>query len=191
MKFSFIIIFFSIILSGCSTMDILKSKKNKEVSWNLINISYDNFIVNGVIKFSVKNQKISSRFNYIKNKNEETIEFIDLFNNKIVSFLIKKEAIQIKETKRNINSNDLEKIINKDIFKKVIINFSNILTGSINNPTFVKRYENGLYKNIRNKNYEVFYDSYNNKNLPTVMRINFLNINFNLKIKKWELLKWL
>ena len=40
---------------------------------NLINISYDNFIVNGVIKFSVKNQKISSRFNYIKNKNEETI----------------------------------------------------------------------------------------------------------------------
>jgi len=189
MKFSFIIIFFSIILSGCSTMDILKSKKNKEVSGNLINISYDNFIVNGVIKFSVKNQKISSRFNYIKNKNEETIEFIDLFNNKIVSFLIKKEAIQIKETKRNINSNDLEKIINKDIFKKVIINFSNILTGSINNPTFVKRYENGLYENIRNKNYEVFYDNYNNKNLPIVMRINFLNINFNLKIKKWELLK--
>ena len=91
MKFSFIIIFFSIILSGCSTMDILKSKKNKEVSGNLINISYDNFIVNGVIKFSVKNQKISSRFNYIKNKNEETIEFIDLFNNKIVSFLIKKD----------------------------------------------------------------------------------------------------
>ena len=191
MKFSFIIIFFSIILSGCSTMDILKSKKNKEVSGNLINISYDNFIVNGVIKFSVKNQKISSRFNYIKNKNEETIEFIDLFNNKIVSFLIKKDAIQIKETKRNINSNDLEKIINKDIFKKVIINFSNILTGSINNPTFVKRYENGLYENIRNKNYEVFYDNYNNKNLPIVMRINFLNINFNLKIKKWELLKWL
>ena len=85
MKFSFIIIFFSIILSGCSTMDILKSKKNKEVPGNLINISYDNFIVNGVIKFSVKNQKISSRFNYIKNKNVETIEFIDLFNNKIVS----------------------------------------------------------------------------------------------------------
>jgi len=84
MKFSFIIIFFSIILSGCSTMDILKSKKNKAVSGNLINISYDNFIVNGVIKFSVKNQKISSRFNYIKNKNEETIEFIDFFNNKIV-----------------------------------------------------------------------------------------------------------
>ena len=45
MKFSFIIIFFSIILSGCSTMDILKSKKNKEVSGNLINISYDNFIL--------------------------------------------------------------------------------------------------------------------------------------------------
>ena len=191
MKFSFIIIFFSIILSGCSTMDILKSKKNKEVSGNLINISYDNFIVNGVIKLSVKNQKISSRFNYIKNKNEETIEFIDLFNNKIVSFLIKKDSIQVKKTKRNINSNDLEKIINKDIFKKVIINFSNILTGSINNPTFVKRYENGLYENIRNKNYEVFYDNYNNKNLPIVMRINFLNINFNLKIKKWELLKWL
>jgi hypothetical protein len=63
------------------------------------------------------------------------------------------------------------------------------LTGSINNPTFIKRYENGLFKNIRNKNYEVFYDNYNNKNLPIVMRINFLNINFNLKIKKWELLK--
>ena len=157
MKFSFIIIFFSIILSGCSTMDILKSKKNKEVSGNLINISYDNFIVNGVIKFSVKNQKISSRFNYIKNKNEETIEFIDLFNNKIVSFLIKKEAIQIKETKRNINSNDLEKIINKDIFKKVIINFSNILTGSINNQTFVKKYEKATLQPQRTYTYTLIY----------------------------------
>jgi hypothetical protein len=58
-------------------------------------------LLKGVVKFEVKNQKISSRFNFIKNKSYEEIVLLDLFNNSIISFEIKKRDPYKRITKRN------------------------------------------------------------------------------------------
>ena len=79
--------------------------------------------------------------------------------------------------------------MNREIFKKIITNFSNIITGEIEDPIFVKKYSNGLKKIIKNDIYEVKYKRYNKELLPTIMEIDFFNITFNLKIIDWVLIK--
>ena len=142
-----------------------------------------------MVKFNIKDQKVSSRFKFIKNKNNEEIIFLDIFNNAIVSFEIKKDSIEIKEFNDDINADALIKIMNREFFKKIITNFPNIITGEIANPIVVKIYNNGLKKIIKNDIYEVKYKRYNKELLPTIMEIDFFNITFNLKIIDWTLIK--
>lgn len=79
--------------------------------------------------------------------------------------------------------------MNREIFKKIITNFSNIITGEIEKPIFLIKYSNGLKKIIKNDIYEVKYKRYNKELLPTIMEIDFFNITFNLKIIDWVLIK--
>ena len=50
-----------------------------------------------------------------------------------------------------------------------------------------EKYENGLYKSIRNENYAVFYKMYNDKFLPVMMSVDFFSISFDLKIIDWDI----
>ena len=141
------------------------------------------------IKFYVDEKKISSRFNFIKNNNIEEIEFLDLFNNVIATFEIEKSSIEIKNYEKNLNSEALQKIINRPIFKNIITNFSNILMCKENSLADSERYNNGLLRKIKNENYVVTYITYNKNSLPVVMNIDFFNINFDLKIINWKIIK--
>ena len=192
MRYNLLILYIFLIPTGCSTVNIF-TKENiidiPEKKYFKEKIVYEKFIAKGVVKFNVKNEKVSSRFKFIKNKNIEEIIFLDIFNNAIVTFEIKKDSIKIKESNDDINSDALTKIMNREIFKKIITNFSNIITGEIEKPIFVKKYSNGLKKIIKNDIYEVKYKRYNKELLPTIMEIDFFNITFNLKIIDWVLIK--
>ena len=62
------------ITSGCTTLNIFTdndSINSNNLNKNVSKINYENFSAKGVVKFEVKNQKISSRFNFIKNRSEE------------------------------------------------------------------------------------------------------------------------
>mgnify|MGYP001371556175 CR=1 FL=1 len=142
---------------------------------------------NNVVKFETQNQKISSRFNFKKSKAAEEIEFLNIFNNPLISFEIKKDEIVVKKSKKNINSEAIQEVLNREVFKKIILNFSSILTGKIKNVMQYKKYENGLYKLIRNENYTVFYKMYNDKFLPVIMSVDFFSISFDLKIIDWDI----
>ena len=134
MKYNIIILFFLVIIPGCTTLDIFTrndSINSNNLKKNEINLNYDNFTAKGIVKFNVKNKKISSRFNFIKNKSYEEIVFLDVFNNSIISFEIKKNEILLKESQKEINAESLEEILNRKVFKKIILNFSSILTGKI------------------------------------------------------------
>ena len=61
-----------------------------------------NFLANGIIKFYADDKKISSRINFIKNDRENIIEFLDLFNNTIISFQIISGNIEVKKAKKNV-----------------------------------------------------------------------------------------
>ena len=193
MKYNIIIFFFVVITSGCTTLNIFTdndSINSNNLNKNVSKINYENFSAKGVVKFEVKNQKISSRFNFIKNKSYEEIVFLDLFNNSIISFEIKSNEILIKESQKEINSESLKEILNRKVFKKIILNFSSILTGKIDNNLYLEKYENGLYKIIKNNNYAVYYKMYNSKSLPVIMKVDFFNILFDLKIVNWNINKW-
>ena len=192
MKYNIIIFFFVVITTGCTTLNIFTkndSINSNNLKKNVSNINYDNFSAQGVVKFEVKNQKISSRFNFIKNKSYEEIVFLDIFNNSIISFEIKSNEILIKESQKKINSESLKEILNRKVFKKIILNFSSILTGKIDNNLYLEKYENGLYKIIKNNNYAVYYKMYNSKSLPVIMKVDFFNILFDLKIVNWNINK--
>ena len=192
MKYNIIIFFFAVITTGCTTLNIFNdndSINSNNLNKNVSNINYDNFSAQGVVKFEVKNQKISSRFNFIKNKSYEEIVFLDIFNNSIISFEIKSNEILIKESQKKINSESLKEILNRKVFKKIILNFSSILTGKIDNNLYLEKYENGLYKIIKNNNYAVYYKMYNSKSLPVIMKVDFFNILFDLKIVNWNVNK--
>ena len=75
--------------------------------------------------------------------------------------------------------------MNREIFKKIITNFSNIITGEIEKPIFVIKYSNGLKKIIKNDISEVKYKRYNKKLLTTIMEIDFIKSTFKLKIIAW------
>ena len=192
MKYNIIIFFFVVITTGCTALNIFtknNSINSNNLKKNVSNINYDNFSAQGIVKFEVKNQKISSRFNFIKNKSYEEIVFLDIFNNSIISFEIKSNEILIKESQKKINSESLKEILNRKVFKKIILNFSSILTGKIDNNLYLEKYENGLYKIIKNNNYAVYYKMYNSKSLPVIMKVDFFNILFDLKIVNWNINK--
>ena len=180
------------IIPGCATLDIITrndSINSNNLKKNEKNINYDNFTAKGIVKFEVKNKKISSRFNFIKNKSYEEIIFLDAFNNSIISFEIKTNEIIVKESQKEINSESLKEILNRKVFKKIILNFSSILTGKIDNNLYLEKYKNGLYKVIKNNNYAVLYKMYNSKSLPVIMKVDFFNILFDLKIVNWNINK--
>tara|TARA_B100001093_G_scaffold92891_1_gene85040 strand:- start:4 stop:582 length:579 start_codon:yes stop_codon:yes gene_type:complete len=192
MKYNIIIFFFVVITTGCTTLNIFTdndSINSNNLNKNVSKINYENFSAKGVVKFEVKNQKISSRFNFIKNKSYEEIVFLDIFNNSIISFEIKSNEILIKESQKEINSESLKEILNRKVFKKIILNFSSILTGEIDNNLYLEKYENGLYKIIKNNNYSVYYKMYNSELLPVIMKVDFFNVLFDLKIVNWSINK--
>ena len=192
MQYNVIIFFLLVIIPGCATLDIFTrndSINSNNLKKNEKNINYDNFTAKGIVKFEVKNKKISSRFNFIKNKSYEEIVFLDVFNNSIISFEIKKNEILVKESQKEINSESLKEILNRKVFKKIILNFSSILTGKIDNNLYLEKYKNGLYKVIKNNNYAVLYKMYNSKSLPVIMKVDFFNILFDLKIVNWNINK--
>ena len=189
MKYKFLLLFFSIIIAGCSSLDKITKKipiENTKIQKNITYSVYENFIAKGIVKFQTKNQKISSRFNFKKSKTAEEIEFLNIFNNPLISFEIKKNEIIVKKSKKNINSEAIQEVLNREVFKKIILNFSSILTGKIKNVMQYEKYENGLYKSIRNENYAVFYKMYNDKFLPVMMSVDFFSISFDLKIINWD-----
>ena len=189
MKYKFLLLFFSIIIAGCSSLDKITKKipiENTKIQKNISYSVYENYIVKGIVKFQTKNQKISSRFNFKKSKTGEEIEFLNIFNNPLISFEIKKNEIIVKKSKKNINSEAIQEVLNREVFKKIILNFSSILTGKIKNVMQYEKYENGLYKSIRNENYAVFYKMYNDKFLPVMMSVDFFSISFDLKIINWD-----
>ena len=189
MKYKFILLFFFIIIAGCSSLDKITKKipiENAKVKKNFEQPVFENYIAKGIVKFETKNQKISSRFNFKKSKTTEEIEFLNIFNNPLISFEIKKDEIVVKKSKKNINSEAIQEVLNREVFKKIILNFSSILTGKIKNVMQYKKYENGLYKLIRNENYTVFYKMYNDKFLPVIMSVDFFSISFDLKIINWD-----
>ena len=189
MKYNTIIFFCALVISGCSNTKLFQEEISTNENSYKENISHENFIVTGTVKFSVEEKKISTRFNFIKNKKKEEIEFLDLFNNVIVAFEIKKNGIEIKNYKNNVNSDALEKLINRPIFKNIIINFSNILMANRNEVISVKKYKNGLLREIKNETYVVAYKVYNKEFLPVIMEIDFFNISFDLKILNWKIIK--
>ena len=189
MKYKFLLLFFSIIIAGCSSLDKITKKipiENTKIQKNISYSVYENYIAKGIVKFQTKNQKISSRFNFKKTKTVEEIEFLNIFNNPLISFEIKKNEITVKKQKKNINSEAIQEVLNREVFKKIILNFSSILTGKIKNVMQYEKYENGLYKSIRNENYAVFYKMYNDKFLPVMMSVDFFSISFDLKIINWD-----
>ena len=189
MKYKFILLFFSIIIAGCSSLDKITKKipiENAKIQKNFTQPVFENYIAKGIVKFETKNQKISSRFNFKKSKVAEEIEFLNIFNNPLISFEIKKDEIVVKKSKKNINSEAIQEVLNREVFKKIILNFSSILTGKIKNVMQYEKYENGLYKLIRNENYTVFYKMYNDKFLPVIMSVDFFSISFDLKIINWD-----
>lgn len=189
MKYKFILLFFSIIIAGCSSLDKITKKipiENAKIQKNFAQPMLENYIAKGIVKFETKNQKISSRFNFKKSKATEEIEFLNIFNNPLISFEIKKDEIVVKKSKKNINSEAIQEVLNREVFKKIILNFSSILTGKIKNVMQYEKYENGLYKLIRNENYAVFYKMYNDKFLPVIMSVDFFSISFDLKIINWD-----
>ena len=189
MKYKFLFLFFSIIISGCSSLDKITKKipiENTKTQKNITYSVYENYIAKGIVKFQTKNQRISSRFNFKKSKTAEEIEFLNIFNNPLISFEIKKNEIIVKKSKKNINSEAIQEVLNREVFKKIILNFSSILTGKIKNVMQYEKYENGLYKSIRNENYAVLYKMYNDKFLPVIMSVDFFSISFDLKIINWD-----
>lgn len=189
MKYKFLLLFFSTLIAGCSSLDKITKKipiENTKIQKNITYSVYENYIAKGIVKFQTKNQKISSRFNFKKSETAEEIEFLNIFNNPLISFEIKKNEIIIKKSKKNINSEAIQEVLNRDVFKKIILNFSSILTGKIKNVMQYEKYENGLFKSIRNENYAVFYKMYNEKFLPVMMSVDFFSISFDLKIINWD-----
>ena len=189
MKYNIIILSCLLIIGGCSNIKLSKEEISTKENSYLENTLYENFIASGIVKFYVEDKKISSRFNFIKNKKNEEIEFLDLFNNVIVTFEIENNGIEIKNYKKNVNSEALKKIINRPIFKNIIINFANILMGNKESAILVEKYNNGLLKKIKNDTYIVNYKVYNNNLLPVVIGIDFFNIDFDLKILNWKIIK--
>ena len=190
MKYSkLLLLSFSLIIGGCSGTNLFQKNIFIKEDIKKENIFYENFIATGVVKFYVDEKKISSRFNFIKNKDIEEIEFLDLFNNVIATFKIEKSSIKIKNYEKNLNSEALQKIINRPIFKNIITNFSNILMCKENPLVDSERYKDGLLRKIKNENYLVTYITYNKNSLPVIMNIDFFNINFDLKIINWKLVK--
>lgn len=189
MKYKFLLLLFYIIIAGCSSLDKITKKipiENTKIQKNISYSVYENYIAKGIVKFQTKNQKISSRFNFKKSKTAEEIEFLNIFNNPLISFEIKKNEIIVKKSKKNINSEAIQEVLNREVFKKIILNFSSILTGKIKNVMQYEKYENGLYKSIRNENYAVLYKMYNDKFLPVIMSVDFFSISFDLKIINWD-----
>ena len=190
MKYKVILLSFIFIgLTGCANLEV--SKKNNsagEIIYKKNNF-YKKYKATGVIKFKLKENKISSRFNYKKNNDSETIEFLDFFNNTIIAFEVTPGVIKIKNAKKNINSQALKEIINRPIFKNIIVNFSGILSGDIKDKDSIISYKNGLYEKIKTSEYEIDYKTYNDMLLPTHLEVNFSKILFSIKISNWELKK--
>ena len=190
MKYKVILLSFIFIgLTGCANLEV--SKKNNsagEIIYKKNNF-YKKYKATGVIKFKLKEDKISSRFNYKKNNDSETIEFLDFFNNTIIAFEVTPGVIKIKNAKKNINSQALKEIINRPVFKNIIVNFSGILSGDIKDKDSIISYKNGLYEKIKTSEYEIDYKTYNDMLLPTHLEVNFSKILFSIKISNWELKK--
>ena len=73
MKYNTIIFFCALVISGCSNTKLFQEEISTNENSYKENISHENFIVTGTVKFSVEEKKISSRFSFIKNKKKEEI----------------------------------------------------------------------------------------------------------------------
>ena len=189
MKYKILIISFLFVLTGCVNIPIFNDNNKvleKKIDSQIIN---DNYAVTGVVKFNIQDRNISSRFKFIRKNEKEKINFLDMFNSEIVSFGIKDNNINVENNKKNKKSEELKKIVNRPIFKKIFINFSSILSQNLKYPKYIERYENGLYKIIRNESFLVYYLSYNTKKLPKNINVEYLNILFNIRINSWEFIK--
>ncbi|MDA7842079.1 hypothetical protein N9A44_00455 [Gammaproteobacteria bacterium] len=188
MKYKVILLSFIFIgLSGCVNLEVSEKNNSVDEVLHKKNNLYEEYKITGVIKFKQKENNISSRFNYKKDKDSETIEFLDFFNNIIIAFEVTPGIIKIKNAKKNINSKSLKEIINRPIFKNIIVNFSGILSGDIKDKDSIVDYKNGLHEKIKTREYEIDYKSYNKMFLPTHLEINFLKIFFSIKILHWEI----
>jgi hypothetical protein len=189
MKYNIIILLSFFILSGCSSLEIFKKKENLIFEKNKNSIFYEKYSAKGVVKFEVKDKKIASRFIFYNNANSKELNFLNMFNSKIISLEINNNEINVINVKKDKNAKALEKIMNRDTFKKIILNLSGILTGDIGNIVHSERYKSGLYKILRNPDFEVFYKKYDNNLMPTNMIIDLFNISFEIKIAEWKLIK--
>ena len=184
------LIFLSLlILCGCQSINVFNFEKSLKKTETFENVFYENFSAKGIVKFYAKNKKISSRFNFVKNGSQEKIDFLDVFNNIMVTFKVEEEKIVIVDGAKKLNSDSLEQIINRPFFKTVILNFSNILMGKVEPQEVIRKYDNGLYELIKNEKYSIYYKMYNKDFLPVNMKIDFLNIIFDLKILNWTIIE--
>ena len=186
MRYKKIILSLSVLLICSCSGNKYNEVKKVDIKQELI---LKNFLANGIIKFYAEDKKISSRINFIKNDKENIIEFLDLFNNTIVSFQVISGNIEVKKSKKNVDFKALEEDINKPIFKNIILNLSNILIININDKISFRKYKNNLYKNIETSTFRVYYKSYkiyNGKIVPVDMDISFSNIKFNFQVNNWK-----
>ena len=61
--------------------------------------------------------------------------------------------------------------------------------GKVEPQEVIRKYDNGLYELIKNEKYSIYYKMYNRDFLPVNMKIDFLNIIFDLKILNWTIIE--
>ena len=61
--------------------------------------------------------------------------------------------------------------------------------GKVKPQEVIRKYDNGLYELIKNEKYSIYYKMYNKDFLPVNMKIDFLNIIFDLKILNWTIIE--
>jgi len=61
--------------------------------------------------------------------------------------------------------------------------------GKVEPQEVIRKYDNGLYELIKNEKYSIYYKMYNKDFLPVNMKIDFLNIIFDLKILNWTIIE--
>ena len=82
-----------------ASINVFNFEKSLKKTETIENVFYENFSAKGIIKFYAKNKKISSRLIY-KNGSEK-IDFLDVFNNIIVTFKVEEEKIVIVDGAKN------------------------------------------------------------------------------------------
>ena len=189
MKFKVLTIIIFLVLTGCANIPIFDNNNaalDKKKEPLIIN---DNYLITGIVKFNIQDKNISSRFKFIRKNGKDKITLLDIFNNNIVSFNIVDNIVNIEDNKKNKKSKELKKLVNRPIFKNIFINFSGIINQNLKYPKYIEKYENGLFKIIKNESFLIHYLSYDQNKLIKNINIEYLNIIFNLRINNWEFIR--